>query len=493
MNLRKLGALFYVFLLFPIDVLVVLIFLAVEILGLPLRLIRREAKATPPLDHPAASLLILNWDGRHLLEESIPYVLEAVRHDGGDHEVLVIDNGSTDGSADFVRTRFPEVRVVALDRNYRYTGGNNRGVAQARNDIVVFLNNDMIVDRDFLRPLLDGFRDPSVFAVTSQVFFWDKSRRREETGKTRARFHGGFFEMWHDQISPGEERVPQAPVFWGGGGSCAWDRRKYLEIGGLDTLYDPFYLEDTDLSYQAWKRGWRCVLAPSSHVIHKHRATNRPKFGNRFVDNTIRKNQYLFVWKNVTDPRMFFEHLLNLPRIQGRLIVAGEPGFEVRAFFRALRQLPEAVVKRLSNLPNSAVADREVLLRSSTPVVADEITDIDFSRGPHGEVLGMGWYDLEDGFRWIGGEATCVLNARRAVRELRLETVMPQNPPSISVEVNGKIVLSEKPRASGPRSFRADVSVDGAIHVRILLSHTFRPGSQDARDLGAIVRRICVS
>ena len=267
-----------------------------------------------------------------------------------------------------MRERFPEVRVVPLDRNYRFTGGNNRAVRTSKKDIVVFLNNDMLVDRGFLAPLLEGFKDPSVFAVTSQVFFWDKTRRREETGKTRARYENGFFTMWHDQISEREEHGPPIPVFWGGGGACAFDRRKYLAIGGLDTLFDPFYVEDTDLSYQAWKRGWKCLLAPSSHVVHRHRATNKPRFGERFVDNTIRRNQYVFIWKNVPEPGMFFQHLVGLPRTHARLIVAGEAGFEVQAFVRAVRKLPQACWGRLKNLAYYTVSDSDVLAMANASV-----------------------------------------------------------------------------------------------------------------------------
>src|SRR5262249_4665449 len=152
------------------------------------------------------------------------------------------------------------------------TGGNHRGITSVRTDTVVLLNNDMIVDRGFLRPLLEGFSDPSVFAVTSQIFFADPRRRREETGKTRARFENGFFYLWHDDVKPSDGLKETLPVFWAGGGSCAIDRTKYLAIGGFDALYHPFYVEDTDLSYQAWKRGWKCLLAPASCVIHKHRS-----------------------------------------------------------------------------------------------------------------------------------------------------------------------------------------------------------------------------
>jgi GT2 family glycosyltransferase len=305
----------------------------------------------------------VNWDGKHLLAECLPAVSEAARYEGGNHDILVVDNGSTDGSIEFVRQNFPCVRVLPLDRNYGFIGGNNRGISAVQTDIVVLLNNDMVVDRGFLGPLLDEFRDPSVFSVTSQIFFADPDRRREETGKTRARFEKGFFYLWHDDIQ-GNEQEQVIPVFWAGGGSCAIDRNKFLAIGGFDTLYRPFYLEDTDLSYQAWKRDWKCLLAPASRVTHKHRSTSQAKFSQDFIENSIRKNQYLFVWKNVTDTFMLAEHLVNLPRTQARGMLKYTPRFELSAFLRALRQLPEALRKRFESASHYVISDRELLARS---------------------------------------------------------------------------------------------------------------------------------
>jgi O-antigen biosynthesis protein len=365
----KLRVLPYVIVLLPFDLIVALCLFLLSPLSVLVS--RRKSKparfdtfpATHRLDF-RATIVIVNWDGRHLLAECLPAVAEAVRYEGGDHEILVVDNGSTDGSVEFIREHFPKIRILVLDKNYGFSGGNNRGVSEVRTDIIVLLNNDMIVDRAFLGPLLRGFSDPSVFAVTSQIFFADTKRRREETGKTRARFEQGFFYLWHDGIDPQENTAEWIPVFWAGGGSCAIDRRKYVALGGFDSLYHPFYVEDTDLSYQAWKRGWKSLLAPASRVIHKHRSTSAKKFGTDYIENTVRKNQYLFVWKNVTDPGMVFEHVLNLPRIHGRAMLQHPPRTEVRAFFRAFRQLPEALRKRLHNLPEYRLTDRDVLARS---------------------------------------------------------------------------------------------------------------------------------
>jgi len=358
----KVRALPYVLLLLPLDLALGLCLCAFVPLGLIAR--KHKHTSTHSRDLRRTTILILNWDGKHLLAESLPAVIEAVRYEAGGHDILVVDNGSTDGSVEFIHQNFPSVRVLALDQNYGFGGGNNRGMAAVQTDTAVFLNNDMIVDRGFLRPLLDGLEDPSVFAVTSQIFFADSSRRREETGKTRARFEGGFFYLWHDDIHPEDEADATVPVFWAGGGACAVDRDKYLAIGGFDSLYHPFYVEDTDLSYQAWKRGWKCLLAPASRVVHRHRSTTKAKFSHEFIETTIRKNQYLFVWKNVSDLSMLFQHLLNLPRIQVQSIMQHSPAFETGAFFRALRQLPEALRRRRDNAAQYVLTDREVLARS---------------------------------------------------------------------------------------------------------------------------------
>jgi GT2 family glycosyltransferase len=308
------------------------------------------------------TIQILNWDGRTLLEECLPRLREAIAVAGGGHRIVVVDNGSADDSVAFVEERFPEVRVVRLDRNYGFSEGNNRGMASAGADIVVILNNDMVVDPHFLKPLIEPFRDPAVFAVTSQIQMADPAARREETGKTRARFENGLFEMWHDEIRPGDGDL-RAPVFWAGGGSSAVDRRKYEALGGFDGLYHPFYVEDVDLSYRAWKRGWTSLLAPSSRVTHRHRSTSR-RFGAAFIDNTVRRNHFLFVWKNVTDVGMTLDHLLHMPRNHARSVLRHGAGFELRAYLRAWLRFPQALARRIANCGAGVLDDRDVIERT---------------------------------------------------------------------------------------------------------------------------------
>src|SRR3954451_23220424 len=110
----------------------------------------------------AASLVIPNWNGKDLLERFLPSWLAAIAGHPGS-EIVIVDNGSTDGSAAWVRQNYPQVRLLALEKNLGFGGGSNAGFRAAKNDVVVLLNSDMQVEPDFLQPLLSGFTDAGVF------------------------------------------------------------------------------------------------------------------------------------------------------------------------------------------------------------------------------------------------------------------------------------------------------------------------------------------
>jgi GT2 family glycosyltransferase len=355
---RRLRVLALTACLLPADLAVAVVLLIAHVAAFPLKLTRPKLPASKPADPDSATIQILNWDGRALLEEFLPSVQRAA----GSHPVVVVDNGSTDGSLQMLQTRFPQVRTIPLAKNFGFAEGNNLGAVRVNTDVIVFLNNDMAVDEGFLRPLLCPFSDPTVFAVASRINVPDPEKASHETGNTRARFEKGFFEFRHDPMN--EARAHQSftiPVFWAGGGACAVDRRKFEILGGFDSLYHPFYVEDVDLSYQAWKRGWKCLVAPASSVVHKHRGTSAPRFGADFVENTTRRNQFLFVWKNVTDSLLLLRHLAMLPRIHARAITQHGGRFEFRAYLRACLRLPLAVVRRVSNISAYVLKDRDVL------------------------------------------------------------------------------------------------------------------------------------
>jgi len=324
----------------------------------------RPRKHLPPSTQPAtrsASIVIPNWNGRDLLEKYLPGVVAAAQHCPRS-EVIVVDDASTDGSAELVLERFPTVRLIALEENLGFGGGSNTGFEHARNDVVVLLNSDMRVERDFLQPLLDGFTDENVFAVACQIFFSDPGKLREETGLTEGWWQQGGLRVRH-RIEPAIQQL--YPCFYGGGGSCAFDRRKFLELGGFDALLAPFYLEDTDLGYLAWKRGWKVMYQPASIVYHEHRGTIGRKFSDGYIQSILKKNFLLFTWKNIHDWRLLFPHLLYA--WAGAMLSWLFGDSPERASFdgiaRAALQLPRAMASRIHARSLAVISDDEAFRR----------------------------------------------------------------------------------------------------------------------------------
>src|ERR1035441_1234023 len=206
----------------PADVAQVLVPAVSRLLSTPVRGPDTVSQASVGMS-ACATVVIPNWNGKDLLAKYIPSVRTALAGNPA-NQILVVDNGSADGSADFLRDTFPEVTVLALPQNLGFGGGSNAGFRAAKNDVVVLLNSDMRVAPDFLAPLLEGFRDPEVFAVSCQIFFTDPARLREETGLTQGWWQDGGLRVRH-RIDAGIDDL--FPCFYGGGGSCAFDRAKF--------------------------------------------------------------------------------------------------------------------------------------------------------------------------------------------------------------------------------------------------------------------------
>ena len=278
------------------------------------------------------------------------------------NEVIVVDNASTDGSAEFINSYFPTVRVLQLPENLGFGGGSNAGFRAAKNDIVVLLNSDMRVEPDFLQPLLDGFTDERVFAVSCQIFFSDPAKLREETGLTQAWWQGGRLRVRHRD----DETIQDAyPCFYAGGGSSAFDRRKFLELGGFDSLLHPFYLEDTDLGFMAWKRGWKVLYQPRSVVFHEHRGTIGKKFSQQYIASILKKNFVLFCWKNIHEWRKLLGHFGSswADAVVSAVVRDSPERTNLAGLWRALLQLPGALNARWRARQRAAVSDTETFRR----------------------------------------------------------------------------------------------------------------------------------
>jgi GT2 family glycosyltransferase len=223
-----------------------------------------------------ASVIIPNWNGLHHL----PVCLDALRAQTYPHlEVVLVDNGSTDGSQAFVAGHYPEVRLLALDRNLGLTGGNNAGFRAARGEILVSLNNDTEADPYFVEALVAALRDhPQAGMAAAKMLLFDRRDVIHSAGDGYG-LDGIPFNRGVWQPDQGQFDEP-GWVFGGCGGAVAYRRAMLDQIGPLGSAQgEPFdesffmYCEDVDLNWRAQLAGWPCWYTPEAVVYHKLSAT----------------------------------------------------------------------------------------------------------------------------------------------------------------------------------------------------------------------------
>lgn len=216
---------------------------------------------------PEISVVIVTWNGREHLEMCLTAV---AAQRGVDCETILVDNGSTDGTVEFVRERFPDVRLVPLATNRGFAGGNNAGARAARGRYLAFLNNDTLADPGWLLALRDGLDEANGTAFTTSriVYMHDPSVIDSAgDGLTRA---GGAFKRFHG--GPASAADDSCEVFGACGAAFLMSAPVFEELGGFDEDFFASY-EDVDLSYRARLRGYRCRYVAEAIVKHRGSAT----------------------------------------------------------------------------------------------------------------------------------------------------------------------------------------------------------------------------
>ncbi|MCX6546025.1 MAG: glycosyltransferase family 2 protein [Acidobacteria bacterium] len=211
---------------------------------------------------PDVSVIVVNYNGRAWLDVCLASL--AAQRDVP-AEVVLIDNGSSDGSAAFVAERFPSVRLVRLDRNLGFAGGNNAGARQANGRLLAFVNNDTEVDPRWVSTLKAVFdRDSGVGLATSRIVYLHDSAVIDSAGDGYTR-SGGAFKRGHGQ--PDSAYRDAAEVFGACGAAFMIRRELFETLGGFDEDFFLVY-EDVDLSYRAQLLNARCAYVPDAIVRH---------------------------------------------------------------------------------------------------------------------------------------------------------------------------------------------------------------------------------
>jgi GT2 family glycosyltransferase len=286
-------------------------------------------------------LIILNYNGRHLLAECLPSVVAAARASRHRCEVIVIDNDSADDSVVWLEEHYPEVRVVR--RPNRGLTSYNEVVAGLPGPVAVLLNNDIKLDEHCLDPLVEPLLAPGDCFMTAPM-----CRRFDDT--TYEGFRTAVDWRWGlvcaTALYPGHEAAIDRPGWTAAAGAAmAVDRAKFVAMGGFDPLYLPGRLEDLDFAFRAYQAGYHAQYVPEALAWHRGMATFAAVFGREGCDRLALRNTLLFQWKNLRHPRHVARQLICLPIrlaadvLRAPLVGPGRRWAFVRAMVGALTRL----------------------------------------------------------------------------------------------------------------------------------------------------------
>lgn len=280
------------------------------------------------------SIVIPNWNGAELMRKHLPKVIAA--SEGA--EIIVADDASSDESVALLREKFPIVRVVTNKKRLGFAGNVNTGVAVAKGDIVVLLNTDVEPEKGFLKPLLKHFADAKVFAVACLEKSYDPGGIVLR-GRGQAKWRRGFYVHWRGEVD-------KPDTAWVSGGSGAFRRSIWNKLGGMDMLYNPFYWEDIDLSYRARKAGYKLVFEKKSVIGHYHELGKiKSEFSPGDVKRIAFRNQFMFIWKNISNPKEIMWHILLTPLRLLRAVLSGD-FLMIEGYMLAILRLPRILLSR---------------------------------------------------------------------------------------------------------------------------------------------------
>jgi len=301
------------------------------------------------------SVIIVNWNGRHLLGDCLGSLRKQTFRD---FEVILVDNGSHDGSVEFVRQDFPEVEIIALPQNLGFCGGNNEGIRRSRGEWVILLNNDTEIVPEYVEAIhraILTFPQAGMFA--SKILFADSGSIIDNCGLTVSRA-GTAQEIGRNERDVGQYDLSLQP-FGPSGGAGVYRRAMLDQIGLLDEDFFCIY-EDCDLAVRARLHGFPCHFVPDAVVHHKYRSTlaRRPDWQVYYAQRNIE-----FVYLTTMPAALILRYgALHLLYNFGSCLYFARKGL-LRPFLSAkwqvMRRLPRLWRKRRTVQRNRAVSTSE--------------------------------------------------------------------------------------------------------------------------------------
>ncbi len=222
-------------------------------------------------------------------------------------QIIIMNDYPLENITQPVKKIYPQAQVFNNKKNLGFAGNVNKGVKKASRKYVFLMNSDIVLkDNSFINSLDHFKKNKKLFAVA----FGQIEKNGKIVGANRCYFEKGFIH----HSSRDFNKKNSSYNFWAEGGASIFRKDLFIKLAMFDELFNPFYWEDIDLSYRAWKSGYQIIFDPKILVEHHHESTIGKYFQQQKILKTAFRNQLFFIWKNLTDKKLILNHLINLPK-----------------------------------------------------------------------------------------------------------------------------------------------------------------------------------
>ena len=246
------------------------------------------------------SVILPNYNGSHLLQENLPYLIESLGNIP--NEIIVVDDCSTDDSIDMLKQKYPDIKTIASESNEGFSATCNKGIKAAGNELLCIVNTDVRFTADYFRNSIKYFEDTGLFAVKGDILNYQGDISNLTTTETAPvlYYKKGFLRFNHGIKPKNKEMTGKINEHFVLLGCCfVCDRKKALVLGGFDEIYSPYYWEDADLAMRALEKGYKLLYRPECRIYHKTSSTigtTRKKWHRQLVSY---RNKFLFTWRHL--------------------------------------------------------------------------------------------------------------------------------------------------------------------------------------------------
>lgn len=246
------------------------------------------------------SVVIPNYNGRHLLEKNLPSVYTALKN-VAIWEVIIVDDASTDDSVNYLKNNYPNITLLVNETNKGFAATINKGITAARYDLVLALNSDVQLTSSYFEPQYKYFYRTDTFGVMGKITGFGNEQVQDAAKFPKVSFKGIKTSY---NYSPLDTNDRWFPSFFLSGANALMDRKKLTELNKFDELYSPFYYEDADLGLRAWRTGCKCYYEPQAVCMHELSSTiSKLKSNKKKI--IIERNRIFFNYLHLQGTQLF--------------------------------------------------------------------------------------------------------------------------------------------------------------------------------------------